>query len=163
MSRLTAICTEPQALEGKAEKKASPTIVAQPDPTATADKLADGKGQTRFSSLARSVSPCINSNLTSEAGPLSKTKSIKSDRSSKVRVSFEAVEKEEDPTLALKGLSKENEANEKTQKIKKGEELGKMEVKKVEWKTDAASDSDEYGISLMGKTSTPMTRSTKTC
>ncbi|OWZ67147.1 hypothetical protein AYX15_01762 [Cryptococcus neoformans] len=153
---------KPQALEGKAEKKASPTIVAQPDPTATADKLADGKGQTRFSSLARSVSPCINSNLTSEPGPLSKTKSIKSDRSSKVRVSFDAVEKGEDSTLALKGLSKENEANEKTQKIKKREELGKMEMKKVEWKTDAASDSDEYGISLMGKTSTPMTRSTKT-
>lgn len=86
-----------------------------------------------------------------------------SNRSSKVRVSLDVAEEEKDSALALQGESKENE---KTPKAGKGEKLGTMEMKKGEWKTagsDAAADSDEGGIILIGKTSTPMTRSTKTC
>ncbi|EAL18363.1 hypothetical protein CNBJ2860 [Cryptococcus deneoformans B-3501A] len=156
---------KPQTLEGEAEKKAPATTVAQPDPLAPADKRADGKRKTRFSSLARSISPGINSNKISEPEPLSKARSIMSNRSSKVRVSLDVAEEEKDSALALHGASKKNEGNEKTPKAGKGEKLGTMEMKKAEWKTagsDAAADSDESGIVLIGKTSTPMTRSTKT-
>lgn len=61
---------------------------------------------------------------------------------------------------------KENEGDEMMQKAGKGEKMGKIKVKKPEWKTaesDADADWDEGGVSLMGKMSTPMARSTKIC
>ncbi|KAE8539064.1 hypothetical protein D1P53_005434 [Cryptococcus gattii VGV] len=153
----------PQAFKRKAEKKASATAAGQFDPPAPAAKGADDNQKARFSSLARSISPRINTNETSKLQPGSKAYSSKSARPYKVRVPVDAVD-EEDSTPTPQEVIKENEGDEMPQKAGKGEKMGKIKVKKPEWKaaeSDADADWDEGGVSLVGKMSTPMTRSTK--
>lgn len=167
LSRLTVICTGPQTLKGKAEKKPSAIIAGQLDPPAPADKGADGKRKARFSSLQRSISPRININETSELQPGSKAYSTKPTRPYKVRVPVDVID-EEDSMPTPQGTIKENEGDEKTQKAGKGEKMGKIKVQKPEWETaesnaDVVANWDEGGISPMGKMSTLMTRSTKIC
>ncbi|KIY33610.1 hypothetical protein I305_04002 [Cryptococcus gattii E566] len=140
----------PRALKRKAEKKASDRTTGQLDPPAPAAKGADGKRKARFSSLARSVSPRINTNETSELQPGSKAYSTKSARPYKVRVPVDAVDKE-DTMPTPQGVIKENEGDEMTQKAGKGEKMGKIKVKKPEWKTaesDADADWDEGGLTM---------------
>ncbi|KIR68839.1 hypothetical protein I314_01264 [Cryptococcus bacillisporus CA1873] len=142
----------PQALKRKAEKKASDRTAGQLDLPAPADKGADDKRKARFSSLARSISPRINANETSELQPGSKAYSTKSARPCKVRVPVDAVD-EEDTMPTPQEVIKENEGDEMTQKAGKGEKMGKIKVKKPEWKTaesDADADWDEGGLTMRG-------------
>lgn len=161
---MTVICTVPQAFKREAEKQASATTAGQLDPPAPAAKAED-KRKARFSSLSRSISPRINTNETSGLQPGPKAYATEFARPYKVRVPVDAVD-EEDSMPTRQGVVKESEGDEMTQKAGKGGKMGKIKVEKPEWKTvesDADADWDEGGVSLIGKMSTPMTRSTKIC
>lgn len=63
-------------------------------------------------------------------------------------------------------MSKKNEGNEEILNVGKGEKLGMMEMKKVEWKIvgfDVVVDLDESGIVFIGKMFMFMMRFIKIC